>query len=700
MRTRIMKTGMRRDGRRVRLIAAACILLPALLPAGLAFSREGEGEGLQEEPLYVTYLSGAVEVDRTPDNQISDFQEAQLGMALPAGTVVRTDMDSLCEVTAPDGSVIRIAGGSVFRLERMLYSQATEEKRGRMELIFGRLWSKVQRLVSDRSAFEVVSGTTLAGVRGTSLGVGYDGVEAEVLVFEGSVELQSTTGAFEPVTLRQGETSAVHGGGYREPVRSITFAEMKAWERAVGMELPAPDFTAEDPGREEEPLPGGRPEQRAARMEMHVGSLALGDRVYARLALLPRFSAGRLEAALYLPVIFAPPGGLFDAASWKNHDHWDFRNLEDGIHDALIKIHRLQWGDPGDPVHLSMGSFPEVTLGHGFIVDRYANTLGLPLEPRTGLQAAVDAGPVRAHTLVADASRFQLLAGRLAAGPFGALPLSFGLTAVHDRPVPGQAAWPSGPGADTQEEAQLPRVWVLGADLELPLRGAGGLEAALYADAARVGYTYPELHPDLQGTGYAGAGALELLKGTGLGTGLAGVLGRYSFRLEYRLTFDYFEPGLVGPFWENRRLRYQQELLDLILAQNDAGFDRSLSSGVLLSGGFPLAAGVSLELGYHTYLRTSGVDEHRVQGGFALLRCDPGQEGGFTATLALHRRDNLENLLEEFFDHETLLEAAVSCDIAPNASLTLEARRTSLFDDQTGEWAPLESLGVSTVLRF
>ena len=56
----------------------------------------------------------------------------------------------------------------------------------------------------------------------------------------------------------------------------------------------------------------------------------------------------------------------------------------------LPKIAYVRWGLKGDPLFLKLGSFNDATLGDGFIMGDYNNTLFLPTERHFGLQADLD----------------------------------------------------------------------------------------------------------------------------------------------------------------------------------------------------------------------------------------------------------------------------------------------------------------------
>ena len=142
-------------------------------------------------PAYISYISGNVDVDMTPENEIEDFEIAELDMELHTGAMIRTGTDALCEIIMPDESTIKISEGSVFQIDHVLFNEETGKKSQKFSLLFGKVRAKVQKFTTKDSDFEIGSGTALAGVRGTIYGVTFDGLETNVLVFEGTVSQSS-----------------------------------------------------------------------------------------------------------------------------------------------------------------------------------------------------------------------------------------------------------------------------------------------------------------------------------------------------------------------------------------------------------------------------------------------------------------------------------------------------------------------------
>jgi len=675
------------------------IALAILLLTGMVYAQEASTGKLA----YITFLVGSVDVDTTPDNQKEDFKLAELDMELPQGTIVRTGKNALCEITLYDGSTIKISSGSVFQIESVTYEAETGKKTGKFKLVFGKVRAKVEKLTTTDSKFEISSGTSLAGIRGTSFGVFFDGAKSQVLVFTDSVYLESLIGAFEPLVIDAGKFTTVLPDGIAEPVADIPPEMLKDWEQELEkFTKKVAEEVKEAPEKEEVAAkPEKKPEkegwlEKFLKLNAYVGTITIDKNVYARWIFTPQITIGKLGIGLYLPAIFSPDVGIFGFKDWENHDEWDFTSFLDGLHDAIIKFYYISWGQLGDPLYFKIGSIDNFFLGHGFIVDNYSNMLYFPEVLTIGMQLNIDAERGGIETMIADFSNFQLFGARVYARPMGkSVPLAFGLTGVHDRPKPESEAWPS----STEKEEQLPRIIILGADAELPIIKLDLFSIKLYADAAKLGYIYHELEPTLPSD--VKEGFIQFVKGLGTGVGVMGNITRmFTYRFEYRFILDYYEPGLINPLWANRRLIYPKELLKLINAQKDPDYENTTSAGWLLRGGMTLFKKLEFGLGYENYTTTTGDGEEKVNKGSAYVNLDKGLVPKVYGDFSYNRNANLENIFKEPFDENTLLQTNVFYELAPGIAMAVNYKRTFKYNEATEEYDPIDSFGINTVFSF
>ncbi len=673
-------------------------------------------EDMEEEPAYISFISGNVDVDVTPVNDIDDFEPAELDMELPIGTTIRTGQDAIVEITMPDESIVRLSSGTVFQIEDSSINRDTGRIRERFNLIAGKIKATVQKFTTSGSEFTVASGTALAGVRGTILGgSAMPGQGADFLCFVGKIVIESVTGAFEPIVLYEGQMSFVPIEGVPEPVIDIPDEVYEEWEQEFKkFEEAAPEVKEEAEEEEvekveeveevkeeiEKPKVVEKKEsalQKILKLNAYVGTVTIDNNVYAHWVFTPEFTIGKLGIGLYLPAIFAPNVGILGFNDWYNHDEWDYTSLHDAIHDTLLKFYYIRWGIKGDPFYLKVGSIDDFSLGHGFIVDNYSNMIHFPKERSLGMQLNVDTDIFGFESMVADFSRLQLFGGRLYLRPMGrALPLAVGISAVRDRPEPYASSWPAG----TTGINQLPNIFVFGVDAELPIINLDTFALKLYADGAKVAYSYPEVPAGVSVT----ALTLNFIDGLGTAVGLMGHIAKvFNYRAEYRFIMGYYEPGFINSMWENRRLYYQQELRGLII---ETAYRDDISTGLLIRGGLVLFEKLEFGLGYEDYnttrysIEAGGNVADTVRKADVYLGIKEGLIPKVYGSLSYDRNDNLESVFQQPFDDSTMLEALVVYEIAPGFAFSVNAKRTFQYNDVTRGYDPVDSFGIRTIFSF
>jgi hypothetical protein len=525
-------------------------------------------------------------------------------------------------------------------------------------------------------------------VRGTTYGIFLNGVQAQVLVFDGSVSLESITRAFEPQVIKKGKFTTVHSDGLAEPVARIPEEVWEAWdEEFMPFSEEAEVITEEEPEEpEEEPEKREKKGERNLHFSATFGSLTIEDEFFNRWAFITEYNRGKFGIGLYFPTIFLPDNGLFSFDEWYNKNEWDFTDLNDIIHDTLVKIYYLRYGEEGDPLSFRLGGLKRVDLHQGFIVDGYTNMLYFPQDVNTGAMLDVDLSIAGFETFIANVDKgLQTSAARAYLRPMGEkFPLSIGGTIFHDRPKP--VVWPPG----TTEEDQLPHIFIIGLDTGFPIAQLDSFNMDIYMDAAKVGYQYNELHPSLSLTS-VNAGKIEFVKGFGTALGLAGtVMSIVDYRAEYRFIRDYYEPGIVDWNWVNRRRTYQTGLLNLILNQNDPAYSSSDSSGVFLSAGLRLfQERLALGMGYSNYKVYTGTTE-TVHEGEIFLTLEEGLIPKTWGEITYERSNNFEDIFKEPFNNDTYLNAEIFYQVATMLTLSLRYKKTYGMD----------SFGLNTMISF
>jgi hypothetical protein len=153
----------------------------------------------------------------------AQWHDAARGETLMPGDRLRTGPDGSATVGLPDGSEVRVSGGTLVEFND---SRHCEDSAGSVALFMGRLWAKVQKAAGARAGFGVNTPTAVAGVRGTEfeLGVADDGATL-LSVAAGAVVFSAGGGEIE---VKAGEhTEAASGEKLRAAVKGE--AKFETW---------------------------------------------------------------------------------------------------------------------------------------------------------------------------------------------------------------------------------------------------------------------------------------------------------------------------------------------------------------------------------------------------------------------------------------------------------------------------------------
>lgn len=125
-------------------------------------------------------------------------RELFTGDELEPGSVVATNNNGLANIYFPDGSVARLDSNTKITLETGDYDATDNSLHVRIRLAFGKVWSKIMKLATADSFWEVKTSNTVAAVRGTAFGVTYQSGITRLLTAENKV-------AVKPLDAKTGE---------------------------------------------------------------------------------------------------------------------------------------------------------------------------------------------------------------------------------------------------------------------------------------------------------------------------------------------------------------------------------------------------------------------------------------------------------------------------------------------------------------
>ena len=218
----------------------------------------------------------------------------------------------------------------------------------------------------------------------------------------------SDSGEKTPAAEAQKDASTSSSGV--QPAAKADATAPAAQEKAADKQQ---DDTAEKPEKKEEP--GARKVDKtpappsSPKWEISAGTATVDDEQWTRLAVgvdVPIWKFG-----IFFDVeLFIDNDGNFSDKGWNFGDDWL---------DALSrKIRYIRFGQEGEPLFIKIGGLSSVTMGYGFLVDRFTNMLHYPDQKQLGLQFDLnDISPIgiTLQTLVADFKDFDIDGGVVAA---------------------------------------------------------------------------------------------------------------------------------------------------------------------------------------------------------------------------------------------------------------------------------------------
>ena len=159
----------------------------------------------------------------------------------------------------------------------------------------------------------------------------------------------------------------------------------------------------------------------------------------------------------------------------------------------LPKFKYIRYGFKGDPLFVKLGSIEDGTLGNGFIMNNYDNTLFLPERRIFGLAFDLDGALFNfpylgLETFVGNVARFDVLGARLYARP-----LAGTAGAPAQEPAGGGHLRHGHRSRAARPDAGWTRIWstLYGADLRQPILASQAISLAAFSDVAVLGNQAP-----------------------------------------------------------------------------------------------------------------------------------------------------------------------------------------------------------------
>ena len=480
-----------------------------------------EGVGFCEEFSYkLTFIMGSVEARKGT----ATWQKAMLNSTLAPGDEIRTGPGSEAELRDADKSLIKVKENTQLTIQRF------DSEESVFKVWAGRIWMRMIRLKYGNMKASINTPTAVAGLRGTEFatGVWLDGT-SDFFVFEGALGIREVNQT-EEILLNKGFRTSVFSGQSPTAPEALTEEDLSEWQEEKPVEeKPKEEAKEEKPEEkpvEEKPKEEVKEERKGLGWQAIYGATLIDDKLYYQLGFLPEFKFWRFGLGLDLSLYFDQDGKM------KPGD-WKLKN----------KILYLSYGEKENGFYTRIGSLPEVTLGHGFIMNRYTNMLYYPSTKTIGLETSWNRKNSGFSAVLPDVDEAKLVGGR----------------------VYGKVKWFNLGATCVSDTKPATKTTVYGVDIELPLPH----NIKLYGDVAKI---------DKYGSGIACPGLLAKIFGA-------------DFRLEYRNMASDFIPAYFDTFYENARM-------------NKIGSLKSSGErikGVFSGLGYQLFNTISLAMAYESY---------------------------------------------------------------------------------------------------
>ncbi|MFN4217414.1 MAG: FecR domain-containing protein [Brevinematales bacterium] len=605
------------------------------------------------------------------DGQI--WTAVEYGMEVPVSASVRVPgkNDSL-ELIWEDGSSVQLLGTTVIQVANL---QKDASSKNLLKLTIGKLFAKIQK--KKGTVFEVETETAVASVRGTRFGVSFfPGSGGSVVVSEGSVEVVDPARTQTPRVVNAGQKLVLPAMVSPLPTpEPAQLEEIKSFdEEYVPPTQPEP-APAKEPAQA--PTPKPQEEKPAPKsgsgfsFDWAVGGENIDGQLWNKIILSPVIRIGNFGVGLYIPVYFISFDDLGYPSRWYNAKEWDFASFEDSLHDLALKIRFLEYKNSW--LLFRIGSLPNMTLGHGILVNNYANDLEFPAVRKVGSQIKVDAKVVGFEVLTGNAFVWDVAGARFFVRPFSGKPLigklGFGISGFYDRQ-------PFALFTNNQ------LAFGYAADVDLPLfEVSDALFMVLYSDIATLGYQNQILNMSTNA------------KGFGWATGFQGSLLIIDFRAEYRYLQDGFIINYVDASYDvSRSTKYEQ-----LLSDNSQDY-----SGFLLEAGKTFKGLGWIKIQYEHLFP---LDETNITLNMNNLHMEVGIEKGVIkwgyGSLAYDRKNfNLVDLFNSFPGDGSILSASVFYAISPGAFLGIQFKRYYEMNPLSGTLTAKDTFGVTTQMGF
>ena len=663
------------------------------------------------------------------DEKGASLGEPTDGDELKLGYTVVTGKGDLAELKLNHTStIIKVSGNTNFKLESLRTDKGGQD-------VFSLAIGKVRTVAgkaSTKDLYQIKTQSAVCGVRGSDIVVEtLDGVTAKESTLEGTGWIQNAGG--QGLDIAQGfdvDTSAATFQVEKIPADvfqalqddmkfiKLDPAETNAVAKAYQASLQQPAQPPAQKPAENAGSSGNSQMDAILAMLRDILGFEMGSinvsgpngetLTYAQAVFEPTFTLGKLKMALYLPIIYQ--GDMFNTSDWykpSGNNEWSFGRDQHGIkneaadaaRDLLLKIKYIEYGKQRDPFFLKLGNLDDITLGHGLIMQNFANDADFPAVRHVGLNLGVDG----------EGGGFEFMANDIAPDVFnGTLypPDIMGLR-LYMRLI-GRAAlgisgvvdlnparnYPGGPDAAGNMVFFNP-----GVDLDIPFIETNVFGLVLFADGSVLAPylrtvptgTYSGLKAGLQTDAFYNKSAKIPVKNWGAAAGIFGNLisPDFTYKVQYQLYTGTFQPEFYNAAYTRNRAMFVAETLAYL--ESGAATINSYNMGIYGEAGFKIGKIVTFSAGYfwpwdydpnnHSLTYDSSQDHFVIDLGIGQIVPVVPVSGGFS-----YERFGFVHTLQHqgvsgaLFDANTVVSAHLTYAVSPIMDLTMLYSVVAAYD--------------------
>jgi FecR protein len=561
-----------------------------------------------------------------------------MGEVLPPGFSISTGA-GVAEIRLnPNGTILKLAEDTDFSITNLQGYKGSPSNE--FSLLAGKMRTIAAR-TSGINYYNVRTPTAVMGVRGTDFINEVGQAVSNVVVRQGLVEVIPFSGA--PVMVSQNQTVNTLAGVMQaielplEQVnslfRSMEFTALSPTDVPGHTPLP-PGETAEESAEEtEEKSTVAVPETAElteADMEaaqsgssrsdskgdsklagilrdifgMEIGTTTINGDTYSKVIIQPTINLGKFKLGLYLPVIYVD--NLFDPSEYykpQGNDEWSFGtdqsgNLQDVmldiLKDTMLKIKYVEYGDQGwDPFYLKIGNLNNMSIGHGTIMNNYANDGEFPAIRKVGLNTGFVLGKFGMELVGDNLADPSIFGSRLSLNPLSSYEdFQIGVTGIVD-------LFPARTVANTSDYGD-PYLIGFGMDMEFLKINKDSFKLKLFTDVSTMTAIFREAtnhNTIIIDPGIASDLWLDgsTLKNFGVVAGLRGSIFKFTWALEYRLSNGIYKPTLFNAVYDRNKVSYLSEIIHYL----EDPSERGTVMGIYGEGGYVLKDKLAFTLGYY-----------------------------------------------------------------------------------------------------